>query len=102
VQRPDSLSPHNFASLEPSDSLGDSPMPRHHFHCEACEGTWFAEAEVAETADCPFCRSRDVFAYRSDDGPADAAAIAKRLAATMRKAVARPTRQTERRVKRAS
>lgn len=76
-------------------------MPRHHFHCEACEGTWFTEAEVTITADCPFCHARDVFAYRSDDGPADAATIAKRLAATMRAAVAKPA-PAERRVKRAS
>jgi hypothetical protein len=67
------------------------PAARHHFHCEACEGTWVAELEIEAvvTGDCPFCRARDVFAYRSDDGVAakpDAGRIAQRLAARLRKA----------------
>jgi len=67
------------------------PAVRHHFHCEACEGTWVAEAEVeiAVTADCPFCEARDVFAYRSEGKGArheDPAKIAKRLAAKLRRA----------------
>ena len=41
---------------------------RHHYYCEACDGTWFAEAEVAIEADCKFCGARDVFPYRSDKG----------------------------------
>ncbi len=45
---------------------------RHHFYCEGCDGTWFAEAWLKEAAlaaeaDCPFCRARDVFPYRSED-----------------------------------
>jgi hypothetical protein len=67
---------------------------RYHYHCEACDGSWLAEGDVVVEADCPFCKTRDVFAYKSDDrvyaerGRAeDAAAVAKKLAATMRKAV---------------
>jgi hypothetical protein len=41
---------------------------RHHYYCEACDGTWFAEAEAAIEADCKFCGARDVFPYRSDKG----------------------------------
>jgi hypothetical protein len=40
---------------------------RHHYHCDSCQGSWLAEAEVAVEADCPFCRERDVFPYKSDD-----------------------------------
>jgi hypothetical protein len=45
---------------------------RHHFYCEGCDGTWFAEAwlneaALAAEADCPFCLARDVFPYRSED-----------------------------------
>jgi len=40
---------------------------RHHFHCEACQGAWRAEAEEIVQSDCPFCGARDVFAYKSDD-----------------------------------
>jgi len=41
---------------------------RHHYYCEACDGTWFAEAEAAIEAECKFCGARDVFPYRSDKG----------------------------------
>ena len=80
------------------------PWMRHHYYCEACDGTWLVEAELAVEGDCPFCRTRDVLPYRSDDRePADAAAVAKRLAATMRKAVAKPApARAPRRLKRAS
>jgi len=69
-------------------------MPfRHYYYCESCDGTWLVEAEVAVEGDCPFCAARDVFPYRSDE-PArladDAARIARRLAAALRKAVAKP------------
>ena len=40
---------------------------RHHYHCEACRGSWLAEAELAVEADCPFCGERDVVPYKSDD-----------------------------------
>jgi hypothetical protein len=40
---------------------------RHHFHCEACAGSWLAEAEETIESDCPFCGTHDVFAYKSDD-----------------------------------
>jgi hypothetical protein len=40
---------------------------RHHFHCEACAGSWLAEAEETIESDCPFCGAHDVFAYKSDD-----------------------------------
>ena len=40
---------------------------RHHFHCEACAGSWLVEAEETIEADCPFCGAHDVFAYKSDD-----------------------------------
>jgi len=76
---------------------------RHHFHCEACEGTWLVEEDIV-IADCPFCEARDIFAYRSESKGADAAALAKDLAATMRKAVAKPAPRAaeKRRLKRAS
>ena len=76
------------------------PWLRYHYHCEACDGSWLAEGDVVVEADCPFCGTRDVFAYKSDDrvhdekAPAeraeDAAAMAKRLAARMRKATRKP------------
>ena len=44
------------------------PWLRHHYYCETCDGTWFAEAEVAIEAECKFCGARDVFPYRSDAG----------------------------------
>ena len=85
------------------------PAARHHFHCEACEGTWVAEVEIEEvvTADCPFCAARDVFAYRSDEGVAakpDAGRIAQRLAARLRKAARKtaPRKPDAARIKRAS
>jgi len=77
---------------------------RHHYHCEACEGTWFAETEIAEVIDCPYCRARDIFAYRSDRPGAladDAATIAKQLAAKTRAATAKPAPRPARRLKRA-
>ena len=40
---------------------------RHHFYCGGCDGTWLKEAALAAEADCPFCRARDVFPYRSED-----------------------------------
>jgi len=43
------------------------PEFRHHYHCEACNGTWLAEADSAVTADCPFCAAHDIFPYKSDD-----------------------------------
>jgi hypothetical protein len=43
---------------------------RHYFYCEGCNGSWLLEADVAITADCPFCSARDTFAYRSDNRPA--------------------------------
>ena len=51
------------------------------------------------------CQARDIFAYRSDDGRGanpDAGKIARRLAATLRKAVKRPAVAEGRRIKRAS
>jgi len=80
-------------------------VSRHHFHCEACEGTWVADIEIGDIADCPFCQARDIFAYRSDEGRGekpDAGKIARRLAATLRKAVKRPAVAEGRRIKRAS
>jgi len=75
---------------------------RHHFHCEACDGTWLVEEDVV-TADCPFCAARDVFAYRTEIR-GDAAELAKTLAATMRKAAAKPAPRAaeKRRLRRAS
>jgi hypothetical protein len=57
-----------FARLSKSDSP-EYPMPwfRHHFYCEACDGTWLAEAAQIGEADCPFCGTRDALPYRSDD-----------------------------------
>ena len=79
---------------------------RHHFHCEACLGTWVADADIGDIADCPFCDARDVFVYRSDGGRGekpDAGKIARRLAAKLRKAVKNPAaRVAERRIRRAS
>jgi predicted nucleic acid-binding Zn-ribbon protein len=83
------------------------PWLRYHYHCEACDGSWLAEGDIVVEADCPFCGTRDIFAYKSDDRvhdeighdkighaergqAADAAAVAKRLAARMRKAVRKP------------
>ncbi len=43
------------------------PWFRHHYHCEACRGSWLAEGELIVEADCPFCATRDVFPYKSDD-----------------------------------
>jgi len=43
------------------------PWFRHHFSCEACDGSWLIEAERVEVADCPFCTARDVFPYRRED-----------------------------------
>jgi hypothetical protein len=43
------------------------PWFRHHYHCDACEGAWLGEAQGAVPSDCPFCGTRDVFAYKSDD-----------------------------------
>ena len=40
---------------------------RHHYHCEACEGGWIAEAELTVEAECPFCGTHDVFAYKTED-----------------------------------
>jgi len=40
---------------------------RHHFHCEACAGSWLVEAAAVVQSDCPLCGARDVFAYKSDD-----------------------------------
>lgn len=40
---------------------------RHHFSCQACDGSWLVEAELVEFADCPFCAARDVFPYRNED-----------------------------------
>lgn len=40
---------------------------RHHYHCEACEGSWLGENEEVVQSDCPFCGTRDIFAYKSDD-----------------------------------
>ena len=83
------------------------PWFRHHYYCEACDGTWFAETEVAVTADCPFCQARDVFAYRSEAKGArheDPAKIAKRLAAKLRRAAEKsaPAPAERPRIKRAS
>ena len=79
------------------------PWLRYHYHCEACDGSWLAEGDIIVEADCPFCKTRDVFAYKSDDrvhnergiaerdGAEDTAAVAKRLAARMRKAARKPS-----------
>jgi hypothetical protein len=81
-------------------------MPfRHHYYCDACDGTWLVEAEVAIEGDCPFCRAHDVFPYRSDEGARaamDAASMAKRVLEKMRSAVARPVGAEIRRAKRAA
>jgi len=77
------------------------PWFRHHYHCEACAGSWLAEAEVIVEADCPFCRAYDVAPYRSEDR-ADAAVL-RRMAASMRRAMAKPAPRRERqRLKRVS
>lgn len=70
---------------------------RNHYYCEACDGTWLAEAELVIEADCPFCDVRDVFPYKNDGQVAglDAPSMARRLASTMRKAV-RPASPRER------
>jgi hypothetical protein len=54
------------APLLPAEA---APMPwfRHHYSCEGCEGHWLAEAASALAADCPFCATRDIFPYKSDD-----------------------------------
>jgi hypothetical protein len=54
----------------PSDSfsgVGRMTWFRHHYHCEACSGTWLTQAELVVEADCPICGERDVFPYKSDD-----------------------------------
>ena len=88
------------------------PVHRYHFHCEACEATWVADAEHGDIADCLFCAARDVFAYRSDEGVAakpDAGRIAQRLAARLLKAARKtgsnktaPHKPDAARIKRAS
>jgi len=78
---------------------------RHHYHCEACAATWFVETETVEVVDCPYCRTRDIFSYRSDTPGAladDAAKIAKRLAAKTRAATVKPAPRPARKLKRAS
>ena len=40
---------------------------RHYYCCEACDGTWLAEWCDLREDDCPFCRAKDVFPYRTDD-----------------------------------
>jgi hypothetical protein len=58
---------------------------RHHFSCQACDGSWLIEAEIVEVANCPFCAARDVFPYRSEDWTVSAAA-----ARTSRRSLASP------------
>jgi len=88
------------------------PWLRYHYHCEACDGSWLAEGDVVVETDCPFCQTRDVFAYKSDDrvhaevfaergGADDAATVAKKLAATMRKAAGKPSPAPRAKVRRA-
>ena len=83
-----------------------SVLLRHHYHCEACAATWYAETDIVEVVDCPYCRARDIFSYRSDRPGTladDAAKIATRLAAKTRAATAKPARPVEKRkLKRAS
>jgi hypothetical protein len=65
------------------------PWLRHHYYCDACDGTWLADADLAIEADCPFCQARDVFPYKSDNHVAglDAPSMARRLAAVLRQTV---------------
>jgi len=80
------------------------PWLRHHYYCEACDGTWLVEAEIAAEADCRFCGAHDVFPYRSDDPDrvrADAAGMARRVLEKMRAAVRKPAGSEIRRARRA-
>jgi hypothetical protein len=56
------------------------PWLRYHYHCEQCEATWLAEAEVDTgmdaVTDCKFCGTSDIFSYRSDAGRIGRAALA--------------------------
>jgi hypothetical protein len=65
------------------------PWFRNHYYCESCDGTWLVETELVIEGDCPFCEARDVFPYKNDSYVAglDAPTMARRLAATMRRAV---------------
>lgn len=67
------------------------PWFRNHYYCEACDGTWLAEAELVIEADCPFCQTRDVFPYKNDNHVAglDAPSMARRIANGMRRATRR-------------
>ena len=67
------------------------PWLRHHFYCEGCDGTWLVEAEVAITADCPFCSARDLFPYRSDGR---AAVTAPQLLMLKSRKMTKPRRET--------
>ena len=40
---------------------------RHHYYCDACDGTWLAHTSVYQEDDCPFCQARDKLPYRTDD-----------------------------------
>jgi hypothetical protein len=53
---------------------------RHHYYCETCDGTWFAEAAAAVEADCRFCGARDVLPYKSDRGRIGRAKLQAKLA----------------------
>ncbi|HZT26300.1 MAG TPA: hypothetical protein VFA57_11405 [Pseudolabrys sp.] len=49
---------------------------RYHYHCEACRGSWLAEADVETVDDCRFCGARDIFPYKSDGGRVSRAKLA--------------------------
>ena len=65
------------------------PWLRHHYYCEACDGTWAAEGELAVEADCGFCGARDVFPYKSDAGPRARLAVVATTGKSAGKAPAR-------------
>ena len=56
------------------------PWIRHHYHCEQCAASWLTEAQMDAgmdvVANCTFCGTTDIFAYRSDAGRISRATLA--------------------------
>ena len=77
------------------------PWFRNHYYCEGCDGTWLVETELVIEADCPFCQAREVFPYKNDSYVAglDAPTMARRLAASMRRAVKTPASRSAEKVR---